>query len=46
LSAMGGVPYIRGQNLVHILRTPVLGSYVRAPVFNEDTQTHSARIIA
>ena len=46
LSATGGVPYIGGQNLVHILRTPVLGPYVRVSVFNEDTQTHYARVIA
>jgi hypothetical protein len=39
LTAGGGLPQIGGVDLTHILRAPVLGPFVRASVFNEDSQT-------
>jgi hypothetical protein len=42
----GGLPWIGGQNLAQILRVPVMGPYVRASVFNKDSQKRSARVVA
>jgi hypothetical protein len=42
----GGLPWIGGRWLSHILRAPVMGPYVRASVFNEDSTTRSAEVIA
>jgi hypothetical protein len=46
LMSTGGLPWIGGQNLAHILRVPVMGPYVRASVFNKDSQKRSARVVA
>src|SRR6185503_14318844 len=36
LTTVGGLPWIGGVDLTHILRAPVMGPYVRASVFNQD----------
>lgn len=46
LSTVGALPWIGGVDLTHILRAPVMGPYVRASVFNEDTTTRSAQVVA
>jgi hypothetical protein len=46
LSATGDLPYIGRTNLVHMLRTPMMGPYVRARVLNRDIQPHFARVVA
>ncbi len=46
LMSTGGLPWIGGQNLAHILRVPVMGPYVRASVFNKDSQKRAARVVA
>ncbi|MCP9469530.1 MAG: hypothetical protein NNA31_05965 [Nitrospira sp.] len=46
LTTTGGLPRIGGIDLAHILRTPVLGPYVRASVFNEDNTARHAEVRA
>jgi hypothetical protein len=46
LMSTGGLPWIGGQNLAHILRVPVMGPFVRASVFNKNSQKRSARVVA
>ena len=45
LTSPGGgliqVPRLGGPDLAHILRVPVMGPYIRASVFNEDTPATS-----
>jgi len=40
----GGLPWIGGTDLTHILRVPVMGPYVRASVFNEDEHGTSRKV--
>jgi len=40
------VPRIGGVDLTHILRVPVMGSYIRASAFNEDTTARSVEVTA
>jgi hypothetical protein len=42
----GGLPWIGGVDLTHILRVPVMGPYVRASVFNEDNTARKATVQA
>ncbi|MFQ5909910.1 MAG: hypothetical protein ACE5IJ_04220 [Thermoplasmata archaeon] len=44
LSTTGSLPWIGGTDLAHILRVPVMGPYVRASVFNEDTVARHAEV--
>jgi hypothetical protein len=44
LTSTGGLPHIGGNSLAHILRVPVMGPYVRASVFNEDTVIRNAEV--
>ena len=46
LTTAGGLPWIGGTDLTHILRVPVMGPYIRASVFNEDTVTRQAEVKA
>jgi hypothetical protein len=46
LTTIGGVPYLGGVDLTHILRTPVMGPYVRASVFNQDSAAHNVAVNA
>jgi hypothetical protein len=46
LTTIGGLPYIGGVDLTHILRVPVMGPYVRASVFNEDGIARNAEVRA
>ncbi|MEJ5357981.1 MAG: hypothetical protein WHT06_04845 [Desulfobacterales bacterium] len=46
LTAGGGLPWIGGRDLTHILRAPVMGPYVRASVFNEDRTARSVEVVA
>jgi len=46
LTTVGGLPRIGGVDLTHILRSPVMGPYVRASVFNEDGTARSAEVSA
>src|SRR5262245_45136108 len=46
LTTTGGLPFIGGNSLAHIVRVPVMGPFVRASVFNEDTVTRSAEVKA
>ncbi len=46
LSTTGGLPWIGGTDLTHILRVPVMGPYVRASVFNEDSVALQAEVKA
>lgn len=46
LSASGGLPWIGGRDLAHILRAPVMGPYVRASVFNEDNAAREVEVVA
>src|SRR5512133_2669966 len=41
LTTTGGLPRIGGIDQAHILRVPVMGPYVRASVFNEDSSAHN-----
>lgn len=45
-TSTGGLPWIGGTDLTHILRVPVLGPYVRASVFNEDSTARKAEVKA
>ncbi|MCU7808224.1 MAG: hypothetical protein KZQ73_10215, partial [Candidatus Thiodiazotropha sp. (ex Semelilucina semeliformis)] len=46
LTTTGGLPWIGGTDLTHILRVPVLGPYVRASVFNEDDTARRVEVKA
>jgi len=46
LTTTGGLPQIGGVDLTHILRVPVLGPYVRASAFNEDSTARNAQVVA
>jgi hypothetical protein len=46
LTTIGGLPWIGGVDLTHILRLPVMGSFVRASVFNEDTTARNVEVSA
>jgi len=46
LTTTGGLPWIGGTDLTHILRVPVLGPYVRASVFNEDGVSRKVEVKA
>lgn len=46
LSTTGGLPWIGGTDLTHILRVPVMGPYVRASVFNEDGTARQVEVKA
>lgn len=46
LSTTGGLPWIGGTDLTHILRVPVMGPYVRASVFNEDGTARKVEVRA
>jgi hypothetical protein len=46
LTTTGGLPWIGGIDLAHILRVPVMGPYVRASVFNEDGTSRKAEVKA
>lgn len=44
LTTTDGIPWIGGTDLTHILRVPVMGPYVRASVFNEDTTSRKVEV--
>jgi len=46
LTTTGGLPRIGGIDQAHILRAPVMGPYVRASIFNEDTTARNAQVSA
>jgi len=46
LTTVGGLPWIGGVDLTHILRAPVMGPYVRASVFNQDTVARNVEVSA
>lgn len=46
LTTTGGLPWIGGVDLTHILRAPVMGPYVRASVFNEDGVARNVEVSA
>ena len=46
LTTTGGLPWIGGIDLAHILRVPVMGPFVRASVFNEDGTARNAQVQA
>lgn len=46
LTTTGGLPWIGGVDLAHILRVPVMGPYVRASVFNEDNKARNVQVLA
>ncbi len=46
LATTGGLPWIGGTDLTHILRVPVMGPYIRASVFNEDGTARQAEVKA
>jgi hypothetical protein len=46
LTTVGGLPWIGGIDQAHILRSPVMGPYVRASVFNEDGQSRNVEVRA
>lgn len=46
LTSTGGLPWIGGVDLTHILRVPVLGPFVRASVFNEDGTARKVEVKA
>lgn len=46
LTTAGGLPWIGGIDLAHVLRAPVMGPYVRASVFNEDSAARNAQVVA
>ena len=46
LTTTGYPPWIGGTDLTHILRVPVMGPYVRASVFNEDTTARQVEVKA
>ena len=46
LTTIGGLPWIGGVDLTHILRTPVMGPYISTSVFNEDGSARSVEVRA
>lgn len=46
LTSLGGLPRIGGVDFSHILRTPVMGPYVRASAFNEDRTARNVEVKA
>ena len=46
LLTTGGLPWLGGVDLVHILRAPVMGPYVRATAYNEDGMAHNVEVQA
>lgn len=46
LSTIGTIPWIGGVDQTHILRVPVMGPYVRATVFNEDSTARNVTVAA
>ena len=46
LTSTGGLPWIGGVDLTHILRVPVMGPYVRASAFNEDVTARNVEVSA
>jgi hypothetical protein len=46
LTIGGGLPWIGGVDLTHILRAPVMGPFVRASVFNEGTTARGVEVKA
>jgi len=46
LTTSGGLPRLGGVDLTHILRTPVMGPYVRASVFNQDSVARNVEVSA
>jgi hypothetical protein len=46
LTTTGGLPWIGGTDLTHILRVPVMGPFVRASVFNEDGTARKVEVKA
>ena len=46
LVTTGGVPWVGGNDLVHILRAPIMGPYVRASVSNGDSMAHNVEVQA
>jgi hypothetical protein len=45
-TSLGGLPHIGGKDLTHLLRVPVMGPFVRASAFNEDTTARNATVEA
>ena len=45
-ASTGGLPWIGGVDLTHILRIPVMGPYVRATAFNEDRTARNVEVKA
>ena len=45
-TSTGGVPWIGGTDLTHILRIPIMGPLVRASVFNEGIQSRKVEVKA
>jgi len=45
-TSLGGLPHIGGKDLTHLLRVPVMGPFVRASAFNEDTVARNATVEA
>ena len=45
-TSTGGLPWIGGTDLTHILRIPIMGPFVRASVFNNDSQARHAEVKA
>lgn len=46
LTTFGVTPRLGGTDLTHILRVPIIGPYVRASVFNEDSIAHNVEVKA
>lgn len=46
LTTTGGLPWIGGTDLTHILRVPVMGPYVRASAFNEGNTPRKVEVKA
>jgi hypothetical protein len=46
LTTTGGLPWIGGIDLSHIVRVPVMGPFVRASAFNEDSAAHNVQVVA
>lgn len=44
-ASRGGLPWIGGTDLTHILRIPIMGPYVRATVFNEDGESRDVEVM-
>lgn len=46
LTLGGGPPYFGGVDLTQVLRVPVIGPFVSAIAFNEDSVAHNAQVVA